>query len=103
MEITACRSNHHYLRADCSTPKGPTAANCSADLTLLWPLRQHVKFSPVDGDHHLGRFNVTVSIPPSEKLGGPSVTVLITYGLRDWSGNWDDRYEGDIYFAVLGQ
>jgi hypothetical protein len=27
----------------------------------------------------------------------------VQYGLRDWSGNWDDKYEGDIHFAVLGE
>ena len=61
-----------------------------------------VKFSPVDGDHHLGRLYVNVSIAAGETVG-QSVEACITYGLRDWSGNWDDRYDGQIYFVVLGE
>jgi hypothetical protein len=59
-----------------------------------------VQFSNMD-DHHLGRLEVAVSV--SGNPVGQSVEVCITYGLRDWSGNWDDRYEGDIFFAVLGE
>ena len=33
-------------------------------------------------------------------MNGDAVTVNVTYGLRDWSGNWDDDYSGDIEFAV---
>jgi hypothetical protein len=29
--------------------------------------------------------------------------VGIEYGLRDWSGEFDDRYEGVINFAVLAE
>ena len=32
-----------------------------------------------------------------------SVTVDVTYGVRDWSGNWDDDYTGDIEFAVIAE
>jgi hypothetical protein len=59
-----------------------------------------VKFSPVDGDHHLGRLDVAVN---TLETIGRSVEVIITFGLRDWSGNWDDRYEGKINFAVLAE
>jgi hypothetical protein len=31
------------------------------------------------------------------------VTIQVTYGLRDWSGNWDDQYDGTINFAVIGE
>jgi hypothetical protein len=31
------------------------------------------------------------------------VRVTATYGLREWSDNWDDRYEGAIFFAVIGE
>ena len=26
-----------------------------------------------------------------------------TFGLRDWSGDWDDNYEGVIYFTVVAE
>lgn len=32
-----------------------------------------------------------------------TVRVTATYGLRDWSGNWDDDYEGTVFFAVVGE
>lgn len=31
------------------------------------------------------------------------VKVTATFGLRDWSGDWDDEYEGEIHFAVIGE
>src|SRR5258707_1316466 len=31
------------------------------------------------------------------------VTVTATLGLRDWSGNWDDAYQGTIEFAVIAE
>src|SRR5262249_11553034 len=30
-----------------------------------------------------------------------TVTVTATLGLRDWSGNWDDNYQGRVDFVVL--
>jgi hypothetical protein len=59
-----------------------------------------VEFSHGD-DHHLGQLYVLVLV-----LGAPSganVSVQIVYGLRDWSGNWDDQYDGTIFFAVVGE
>jgi hypothetical protein len=53
-------------------------------------------------DHHLGQLDVQVSVPPNG-VNGTTVTVQVTYGLRDWSGNWDDQYDGTINFAVIGQ
>jgi hypothetical protein len=58
------------------------------------------KFSPIDGDHHLGLLDVTLNI---KQISGPTVDVGIEYGLRDWSGEFDDRYEGVINFAVLAE
>ena len=59
-----------------------------------------VEFSHGD-DHHLGQLDVQVQV-----VGNPSgtnVPVQITYGLRDWSGNWDDQYDGTVFFAVVGE
>ena len=32
-----------------------------------------------------------------------TVTVDGTFGLRDWSGNWDDAYDGNIDFVVVAE
>jgi hypothetical protein len=29
--------------------------------------------------------------------------VTATFGLRDASGKWDDRYEGTVFFSVVGE
>lgn len=57
-------------------------------------------FSQEDGDHHLGQVNMRVE---AATLGNSDVRVTATFGVRDWSGNWDDDYEGTIYFAVLAE
>jgi hypothetical protein len=53
-------------------------------------------------DHHLGQLDVQVAVP-SGGINGATVTIEVTYGLRDWSGNWDDQYDGTINFAVIGE
>ena len=60
-----------------------------------------VAFSPRD-DHHLGNLEVRLnaSIDP---LAPQRVTVEATFGLRDWSGDWDDHYEGEILFTVIAE
>ena len=59
-----------------------------------------VEFSHGD-DHHLGQLDVQVQV--TGQPSGNSVPVQITYGLRDWSGNWDDQYDGTVFFAVIGE
>ena len=59
----------------------------------------NASFSPSDGDHHLGNLDVRLTTVPA----GNSVTVNATFGLRDWSGNWDDRYEGSVFFSVIAE
>ena len=49
------------------------------------------------GDHHFG--NLQIQLDPV--VNGDAVVVEVTYGLRDWSGNWDDDYSGQIEFAVI--
>jgi hypothetical protein len=59
-----------------------------------------VGFSKDDGDHELGNLDVRLRTevdPPDE------VRVRVIYGLRDWSGDWDDDYEGRISFAVIAE
>jgi hypothetical protein len=36
-------------------------------------------------------------------LDSTNVRVTATFGLRDWSGSWDDRYEGQTSFSVVGE
>ena len=55
-----------------------------------------------NNDHHLGQIDVQVAVPPGG-VNGTAVTVNITYGLRDWSGNWDDQYDGTVFFSVIGE
>jgi hypothetical protein len=60
-----------------------------------------VEYSGGD-DHHLGQLDVQVTVPPNG-INGATVTVNVTYGLRDWSGDWDDSYDGTINFAVIAE
>ena len=55
-------------------------------------------FSPRD-DHHLGMVDIKVDA----SILGSTVRVTATLGVRDWSDNWDDNYEGNVYFAVLAE
>lgn len=59
----------------------------------------NVGFSPNDDDHHMGNLDVRLT----SQIVGNGVQVSATFGLRDWSGDWDDKYEGQIYFAVIGE
>jgi len=44
-------------------------------------------------DHSFGNLQVGVKVIS----GTPqSADVQVTLGLRDWSGNWDDKYEGTV-------
>ena len=60
----------------------------------------NVQFSSNDGDHHLGNLDVRLS---AALLDSTNVRVTATFGLRDWSGSWDDRYEGQVFFSVIGE
>ena len=60
----------------------------------------NVQFSPQGGDHHLGQLDVRVSTgAPS----GATVPVTVFFDLRDWSGNRDDFYEGQVFFSVVAE
>ena len=77
------------------------------DVTFSGPLSQatailtglSASFSPSDGDHHLGNLDVRLN----STLNSATVRVTATFGLRDWSGDWDDQYEGQVFFAVVGE
>jgi hypothetical protein len=58
-----------------------------------------IGYSSGSGDHHLGRLEVNLDVSTNNN----TVTVNVTFGLRDWSGNWDDDYEGQIEFVVVAE
>lgn len=51
-------------------------------------------------DHHLGRLTIgtSVRINPDDDT---QVIVSGVFGLRDWSGEWDDDYSGNIQYVLL--
>ncbi|MPZ53755.1 MAG: hypothetical protein GEU79_13660 [Acidimicrobiia bacterium] len=60
-----------------------------------------VAFSPRN-DHHLGQLEVRLDTT-IDALAPRRVNVDVVYGLRDWSNNWDDNYEGEIHFTVIAE
>jgi hypothetical protein len=50
-----------------------------------------------NNDHHVGRIDIRLDT----EINGNTVTVSGHFGLRDWSGSWDDDYDGVINFTVL--
>ena len=50
-------------------------------------------------DHHVGLLDVRLST----EINNNVVTVTGKFGLRDWSGSWDDNYDGSIDFVVLAE
>src|SRR5688572_22709424 len=61
-----------------------------------------VGFSPKD-DHHLGNLEIRVGEIKVDTLAPQRVFVELFYGLRDWSGSWDDNYEGEIIVTVIAE
>jgi len=57
-------------------------------------------YSPADDDHHLGNLEVRLR---TETVTPRIVRVTVLFGLRDWSGDWDDKYEGIVDFAVIAE
>lgn len=53
----------------------------------------------VGGDHHLGRMQVELDA----EINANVVIVRATFGVRDWSGDWDDDYAGTINATVLAE
>ena len=58
-------------------------------------------FSQEDDDHHLGQVNIRLEA--GSTTGSADVRVTAIFGVRDWSDEWDDDYEGTVYFAVLAE
>jgi hypothetical protein len=56
------------------------------------------EFTPRD-DHHVGMIDVRLTT----SITATAVTVTGFFGVRDWSGDWDDNYDGLINFTVLAE
>jgi hypothetical protein len=59
-------------------------------------------YSPSEGDHHLGNLEIRLDAQLDPGATG-RVVVEVTFGLRDWSNEWDDKYEGVVNFAVVAE
>ena len=46
----------------------------------------------------LGHLDVRVAV---EEVIADTVTVRVTFGLRDWTGGWDDEHGATVSFAVI--
>jgi hypothetical protein len=56
-----------------------------------------INYGFTDEDHHVFRTTIRLSC----QLNGDVVSVLCTFGFRDSSGFFDDRYDGLIEFCVI--
>lgn len=56
-----------------------------------------VGFYSEDDDHHVGKLDIRLET----EISGSMVTVIAYFGLRDWSGSWDDQYTGTIHFSLF--
>jgi hypothetical protein len=77
------------------------AANASQVTALLTGF--NAAFSPSDGDHHLGNLDIRLSVRFVPSAPSATVEVKAIFGLRDWSNEWDDKYEGVVRFAVVAE
>jgi hypothetical protein len=76
--------------------------------TVLFPRQVRAATAGITGylaeysggnDHHVGRLEIRLDTT----IAADTVTVTGTFGVRDWSGNWDDAYDGNIGFAVIAE
>ena len=53
-------------------------------------------------DHHLGQLDIalTTTVDPADDR---NVVVEGSFGLRDWSGTWDDPYSGTVEMVLLAE
>src|SRR5262245_45788219 len=56
----------------------------------------------VGGDHHFGQLWVQLATQiVNNAPDGPEVVVNALLGLRDFSGSWDDRYQGKVHICLI--
>ena len=56
-------------------------------------------FSQQGDDHHLGQVNIRLSTAIDDDV----VTVVGTFGVHDWSNNFDDYYDGTVQFVLFAE
>lgn len=56
-------------------------------------------FSPRE-DRRMGQVVFSVALTGAS---GPKLIVSATLGVRDWSGDVDDEYEGIVYFTIIAE
>ena len=101
MLITNSSANFPRIREAAQTPQTVTV-NFTSPVSRATAILNgfNVQFSPQGGDHHLGQLDIRLSTgPPS----GTTVPVTVFFDLRDWSGNRDDYYEGQVFFTVVAE
>lgn len=59
-------------------------------------------FDRSDGDHHFGLFQVELNATINA-ADAREVVVDASFGVRDWSGSWDDAYVGNAQFVVIAE
>src|SRR5262249_3373421 len=78
----------------------------TASTTLVFPRTVNSATAGLSGysaeysggnDPHVGLLEIKVD----PAINDNTVTVNGTFGLRDWSDNWDDQYDGNIDFVVV--
>ena len=77
----------------------------SASATLVFPRQVNSAVAAIRGyqvgfvgdDHHVGLLQVQLDT----QINANVVIVTGQLGCRDWSGNWDDEYNGSILVGVL--
>jgi hypothetical protein len=78
----------------------------SASMTVVFPRAVNTAVAGLTGyaaeysggnDHHVGLLEIKLDTTINDN----TVTVDGRLGLRDWSGNWDDEYDGSIDFVVV--
>ena len=50
-------------------------------------------------DHHVGRLDIRLDTTVLDN----TATVTCFFGARDWSGDWDDQYDGRIDIVVAAE
>ena len=56
----------------------------------------------MNGDHNFGRLIVNLDTQiVNDPAAGQQVVVTATFGLRDFSGDWDDPYTGRVQFVLI--
>ncbi len=102
MEIR--RSSFNFARTEGEGPQ-------SASTQIVFPRRVLRAAVGIGGysatyenheDHHLGR--LTIELNASVNASDPTrVDVSGAFGLRDWSGDWDDPYGGVVDYVVFAE